>query len=394
MGGRRGARGARRRWRSAGSALVLVVAIGALGACGEAADGPAATTADAGNGSIDVDREAAWQIVARGDGPIEGVELANPQVLALGGDDLVIAGGPGPVLLSGDGAWGASSPPPVDAVLDVSAVGPVWTGTEVIEVLRERPGPDAPIVGDGVAAGAQVAVAYDPATDEWRRLPEPAAHEIEGMVWAGDEVLAWGCGHRAVALDPAGTSWRTVSEAPVPAPLAATSEEAMWTGDALVVVTSGWSGVLDAGAAAWRDLPRPPHECGAVRWTGAEVLCLDLDHGGLARLDLAADAWTTAAAPPAAEGRSSPAVVWSGDRLVVLGGRQFDYTPSSAPPRPVTTGLVWDAAADAWSQAPDLPDGVDAVIGAGAHGDAVLVAGVDPSSGDLVTAAWQPAGSG
>ncbi|MEZ5206930.1 MAG: hypothetical protein R2690_08095 [Acidimicrobiales bacterium] len=108
-------------------------------------------------------------------------------------------------------------------------------------------------------------MAYDPATDEWRRLPEPAAHEIEGMVWAGDEVLAWGRGLGVVALDPAGTSWRTVSEAPVPAPLAVTSEEAMWTGEALVVVTFGWSGVLDAGAAAWRPATATPRvRCRAV----------------------------------------------------------------------------------------------------------------------------------
>jgi hypothetical protein len=85
----------------------------------------------------------------------------------------------------------------------------VWTGTEFLIFGRTRT--------DVTGGDFDVAAAYNPTTDTWRKLPGGSNREgaFEGAnksVWTVSEMLIWGITNKA--FDPATNRWRSLPEPP------------------------------------------------------------------------------------------------------------------------------------------------------------------------------------
>jgi hypothetical protein len=220
----------------------------------------------------------------------------------------------------------------------------VWTGTEVIvwgghtDVSSSRSG----VRGDGAA--------YDPATRQWRILPDaPIGPRNEhAAVWTGTEMLVWG-GKRpegrgpagwadGAAYDPARDAWRSIPDAPIGTRVDA---GVTWTGKELVVIgggPAGGPGDRDAIGAAydpignrWRLLPDlgfDSHTGAWTAWTGEEVLywrpngrtnAAGAPEPALFGYDPEADRWHEHVRPAEEFGISWSAITlaWTGTELIV-----------------------------------------------------------------------------
>src|SRR5512133_665364 len=149
----------------------------------------------------------------------------------------------------------------------------VWTGTEMI-VAGINPGSDGTFVHS-----TEVAQSYNPATRTWLRLATPPATPSfcrRSAVWTGDKMLVWGCG--LLAFDPAKNEWSRLPDPPTGQGIVA------WTGRELI----GWGGgccgdVSDDGSAynpetnTWRKLAPAPvggQQSPTGAWTGHELVIL------------------------------------------------------------------------------------------------------------------------
>ena len=103
-------------------------------------------------------------------------------------------------------------------------------------------------------APARIGLAYDPASNRWRRLPPmPAGRSRAAVTRAGGRVLVWGGSTSSVAerfssagaeYVPAAGRWFTIGAAPIrgrPDPVA------VWTGRMLLV----WGGRNAGDGASW-----------------------------------------------------------------------------------------------------------------------------------------------
>lgn len=264
----------------------------------------------------------------------------------------------------------------------LSAVG--WTG-------------DALLVYGGVNGGAPLGNGlYDPAADDWRRV---AAAPVENAAtrhtfWTGSHVLTITTDGVPLRYDPADDDWSQGT----PNELLAGNDvfAGVWTGSEVVM----WGG-CDTGA------PQCADTASGVDATG----------GGLA-YDPETDEWRVLATSPLAR-RDRPSAVWTGDEMLVWGGRPAEgaggaygaaYDPEDdswriiadapIPPRTlhstVWTGsemMVWggpDAAgaaynpeSDSWRLLPEAPDGRSRHAAVWA-GDRMLVFGGWPAGDALV----------
>ncbi len=203
----------------------------------------------------------------------------------------------------------------------------VWTGKELLVVGRhtER-APDG-----AVLSRLDVAGAYTPATNTWRRLPFPPGSSDfmnYSSAWTGKEMIVWGQGIRA-AFNPATNSWRRIA----PLPARRDSATAVWDGNEVLVV-GGPSRVgfaYDPASNRWRRLPpmESPRFGAATVWTGKELLVWGgsktADGGapvipphGIA-YDPRANRWSPLPQAPLL-GRLDPTAVWTGRALIVWGG--------------------------------------------------------------------------
>jgi hypothetical protein len=262
--------------------------------------------------------------------------------------------------------------PPAPIAPDFVRAG-VWTGHELLVFGREqRTATD--VRGAGYATGsANVAAAYDPATETWRKLAPPAGNAGAvgrfAAAWTGTQLLVWGPTAKSgggLAYDPRTNAWHVLPPAPAGGGLVA------WTGRELV----GWGGgccgdasadgsAYDPATNTWRRLAHSPlagsqQPLGA--WTGRELIVLvsgrDPDGKpsapGLARAaayDPARDTWRRIAPPP--EPREGAAAVWDGHELLIVGGS----APSSAGRAPARDGLAYDPATNRWRSLASMPDG-------------------------------------
>ncbi len=204
----------------------------------------------------------------------------------------------------------------------------VWTGTEML-VFGRLMVTDAGSTGD-----VDVAAAYNPATNTWRRLS--AGHNRVGgyegsnrAVWAGSEMLVWGITDKA--FDPATGLWRLLPEAPLswggPA-------VAVWTGRQMI----GWGGgccgdSVAAGLAytpatdSWDTLPPSPlvgRQVATGAWTGRELVIAGGNNadgklfGDAAAYNPSTRSWRRL--PPMPEPRTDATAVWDGSEVLVVGG--------------------------------------------------------------------------
>ncbi len=129
----------------------------------------------------------------------------------------------------------------------------VWDGHDVLVVGGTGP--------RGTRAGAvlpRVGLAYNPATNRWRRLaPMPSGRQSAAAVWTGTRLLVWGgttisggppqSPSRGLAYNPATNRWSALPKAPLHGRLDPT---AVWTGHAMIV----WGGYRPDLAWAHRGL--------------------------------------------------------------------------------------------------------------------------------------------
>ncbi|HEY6534148.1 MAG TPA: hypothetical protein VIY72_17695, partial [Acidimicrobiales bacterium] len=229
-------------------------------------------------------------------------------------------------------------------------------------------------------------LAYNPATDAWRRLPGSGLAPRHGAVtvWTGQELVVWGGLNQestaaygdGARLDPASGIWRRLPAAPIPARGQAA---AVWSDDEVLLwggvtsISSEGDNVVGQGAAfdpatdSWRALPLSPLRAksgSAGVWTGRFFLVIGGGAGpaggqvpvpgpGSAAFDPATGTWTALPDAPAmppfppdvapaasngADQRVGALGVWTGRSAVVIGGGDGHLQG----PRP--DGLAWTPA--------------------------------------------------
>src|SRR4051812_962338 len=236
--------------------------------------------------------------------------------------------------LAGPWQYMADAPHPVAAARTT-----VWTGKELL-VAGTNPGSDGTFVHS-----TEVAEAYNATTNTWRALAAPPRTPSfcrRSAVWTGREMLVWGCS--LLAFDPGTNEWRRLPDPPTRQGIVA------WTGRELV----GWGGgccgdVSDDGSAydpetnTWRKLAKAPisgQQSPAGAWTGHELVILSgRDPDGKrvsgAAYDPTSDSWRRVSDVP--KPYSAAHAVYHGGKLYVLGAR-----PTAA------SLLEYDLARDAW----------------------------------------------
>ncbi len=227
-------------------------------------------------------------------------------------------------------AWRRLEPPRRTAgFMGLSAA---WTGKEML------------VWGQGTRE------AFDPATNEWRRLPSSrllSLHDgFAAVVWTGRELIGWGggcCGDAfsdGVAYNPLTNKWRPLPRSPLPGsqrPIGA------WTGREMIVLVGRRAAAYNPVRNTWRSLrPLPARRDGATAvWDGHELLLVGGATFGFA-YDVATNRWTPL--PPLASARMGKVAVWTGKRLVVWGGQRGGaaYDPRSKRWAPLSHGPLPD----------------------------------------------------
>lgn len=210
----------------------------------------------------------------------------------------------------------------------------------------------------------------------WSDLPAPPGPRARAVsLWIGSSLFFWGgdSGNAGTfhadgwRFDPVARRWHAVT----PAPLAGRSlAAAAWTGDEVVVwggyakgATFNDGAAYDPAADAWRLLPGAPLSARApvaAVWTGDELIVWgSTSRGGVDVRDGAAfnprtNRWRTIAPAPVAlnqAGWPSPASVWTGQEMVVIGSRLDDDNFS---PLRWAVGLAYDPVTDAWRKLPPV----------------------------------------
>ena len=281
----------------------------------------------------------------------------------------------------------------------------VWTGASMLVwggVFQKDYGYDVQLGSGG---------RYDPASDTWTPTSiggGPAARYGHTTVWTGNQIVVWGGQDPILGLtntggryDPTTDSWSTTST--VDSATARIAHTAVWTGDLMVVwggedqtlpfpFTANGGGRYDPATDGWMPMsafhaPDGRWNHTAV-WTGSEMVVWgghhyvpcgpncgnpkNLDSGG--RYSPAADTWlvptSLQSVPQARMGHSA---VWTGDRMLVWGGRAGPVPASYVT---VDTGGAYDPATNSWTaitttDAPGPRDGHTAIW----TGDSMIVWG-------------------
>jgi hypothetical protein len=271
-----------------------------------------------------------WRTIA--DPPLEGhatgVWTGTEAILVSGGPPLSTPdaeGGP-PAAAAFDPAtdtWRTLATPPAE--LAPHGIATVWTGTHVVAVQRGTAFPDEP---DTTTVGV-----YDPATDTWTSGPSTDGVEPSAVVWTGTEAIVVGTADTdpstdvedevlVRAFDPAAGTWRSI-----PWGLSGGSRVGMavaWTGDRLFV----GGGMTFAGQEEDRSREA-------------------------ALLDPVTGTWTPATpAPTAFFGPDAATAIWTGDRVLTLGGGEGGAPLSIPGPN---AALAYDPATDTWTEGPARP---------------------------------------
>jgi len=264
--------------------------------------------------------------------------------------------------------WTATSTAGAPAGREFASVA--WTGSLMIV----WGGYDHSLPVPPLTAYANTGARYDPISDSWTptnaTAAGPSSRTLHSATWTGSVMVVWG-GSGGGALntggryDPATDSWASTTLTGAPSPRF--GHRAVWTGDLTVVwgnaadssggrynpLTDSWSPTSTTGA------PSPRAGASAV-WTGDAMLVWGgssydgqyhyLDTGG--RYDPTNDSWTPIAVAGAPSGRDHHTAVWTGSRMVVWGGSNFDGSTHY-----LNTGGRYDPQSDTWlpTSAADAP---------------------------------------
>lgn len=273
-----------------------------------------------------------------------------------------------PLATPGSGTWRLLPRAPIAPSGGLSSV---WTGKEMLLFGRvTRQGKNGAFLGR-----TDVAAAYNPTGNSWRRLPSPGPTNgfmDTSAVWTGKEMLVWGQGTRK-AFNPLTNRWRTLPSSKLLA-IHDGFGLVVWTGRELI----GWGGgccgdAFDDGVAynpatnRWRALARSPlagaqHPVGA--WTGRELIVFvggfDLDGkpwpARLARAaayNPATNTWRRIA--PLPDARNGATAVWDGREVLVLGGAGDPH--GGKPGALATAGFAYNPTTNRWRRLPPMESG-------------------------------------
>lgn len=285
---------------------------------------------------IPADRDGLW-------GVIDGVWT---------GSELIVVGGRGPTVAAYDpeeDSWRTIDPGRADVTYGMRTY---WTGSEVVLLGGLVEGSDSDDPGVLVTAESLV---LDPTSDTWRTLPEPPLKKMVvdgiGTGWVpmslshalaaplGSELLVSEHSGDAeipahvAALDAATGSWRSLAPMPpgIVEALVSTDDGAIAVLRSSEAATAGriWATVYDPRADTWSE---PIHLGGAwlgepARWTGTELLVplipdVTRSPDGLDVIAFDPATGATREWEMDATDRSDPAMVWTGDQLLVWGGAE------------------------------------------------------------------------
>ncbi len=222
----------------------------------------------------------------------------------------------------------------------------VWTGTEMI-VWGGATGSASGFLGDGAR--------FNPATNRWSpmsRIGAPSPRRDATAVWTGSEMIVWGGDDGAARgdgarYDPATDTWRPMTQ--TAAPSNRHHHTAIWTGSHMLVFggvdadqlsTGGRYDPVADGWAALRSVPTPNESRSdhTAVWDGARMLVyggfgdspgdfltnLFLPGGtapGGRSYEPTSGAWAALQAANTPGARAHHTAVWTGDAMVVWGGR-------------------------------------------------------------------------
>jgi N-acetylneuraminic acid mutarotase len=244
--------------------------------------------------------------------------------------------------------WRRLAPPPGDPGNYEGRYSAVWTGKEML------------------VWGPLTRLAFNPATNHWRQLPINAGVPAGIVVWTGREMIGWGggcCGDASAegaAFNPATNTRRKLPRSPL-AP--AQRPIGAWTGRELIILVTGidpdgkpYPASLARAAAynpttnRWRRIaPLPAPRAGAtVVWDGHELLVVGPYRASFA-YNPATNRWRRLA--PMSSGRQRAAAVWTGKRLLIWGGTTTSSESPQSPPR----GLAYKPTTNRWSTLPAAP---------------------------------------
>jgi hypothetical protein len=245
-------------------------------------------------------------------------------------------------------SWRKLSPPAKTSAF--GGLSAVWTGTEML------------VWGQGTR------LAYDPAADKWRQLPGSPLFRVHdgfgAVVWTGKEMLGWGggcCGDSfsdGVAYNPATNAWRALPKAPLPGnqhPLGG------WTGKEYIVLSGTRAAAYSSARNTWRRLARAPVAGTLALWR-ADALDVVAADGHAAEYDPVKNRWH--ALPSLPPGRVGKVIVSEGVRLFVWGGarggafllpgakRWTPFARGPLPPRLEPTAVWTGGSMIVWGGAP------------------------------------------
>ena len=236
---------------------------------------------------------------------------------AWSGQQLLIWGGH--LGIAGDSGSGAAYRPDLDEWQPISPVGApsarsqhsaIWSGTELM-------------VWGGTSGGSYVntGARFNPTTQTWTPLPvtnAPSGRIGHIALWTGAGMLVWGGRNNGGTLNngglynPSSSMW---SSLPLPnAPAARSDAAAVWAGNRLLV----WGGQNEQG----------------ILNSGAQ---LGFNNG-------APTVWFALSAISAPSGRTGHTAVWTGQRLLIWGGKNNTGL--------LADGASYDPVANAWSPLP------------------------------------------
>jgi N-acetylneuraminic acid mutarotase len=242
----------------------------------------------------------------------------------------------------------------------------VWTGSEMIVW--------GGFVNGGFPSGD--GRRYNPATNSWSPMTGTEARFDHAAVWTGTSLVVWGgrqyvpcpyCPNGGYTItqvntgaryDPVRDFWIPMSVAGAPymqSPLAA------WTGHDVIVLRNErstndgarYDPSIDRWTAIATDTSSPAREEASLVWTGRYAIVW----GGRAsspsftvlntgrRYDPWSDTWTPTSTSGPASQRISHSAVWSGNEMIVWGGRS-----SAQQPVYLDSGGRYDPGIDSWTE--------------------------------------------
>lgn len=240
-----------------------------------------------------------------------------------------------------------------------------WTGAEMLL----WGGPSATVLADpGTAVEHRDGALYDPARNRWRQIPDaPLSPRSEmAVAFAAGRLVVWG-GRDArnpngpgpadgAAYDPATDRWTPLAEGPLtgrirPSVVSVGDRVLIWGGNRIEENGERTDGALYHPATdRWTPITPAPHadHCFDERctgsWTGTSAVFL---YSPLA-YDPDRDRWSALAGCAAAQAYASgQSAAWTGDRLLVWGGRSLYGEP--------LPGAAYEPSSDRWTEIPDHP---------------------------------------